>query len=377
MYKNFFKYSILAGMIIFSLSAKSQPPYMIQKAISENKLVNFTNQKLLIIDFWATWCSPCGPATEQLEILQRSNPNDVFIVSVSDESEETILNYLQRNPIQLAVVQDYLPNSMVSLFGAKSRPYAVLLSLDGKILYKGHPANITADVIKKYANQMKSKPQKYWNDLFYAAPTTISKNLPSQKEKELAIVKQSGAEKNMYVENGIFHYSGPLSELIKYLADCSNYQIILQGIDDYGVSMSCSESDVLNSKPAILQLIEKPLSIKILSGSKPMQANILEVANAKKLWDDKQINWGSNTSATYFVGNDHIEADNLSVKAIANLLSDTKRVLYYYNGKDTNLHDWNFHYLYDDLMKENLENNFGIKIKKGEIDLPIYILSPQ
>jgi hypothetical protein len=299
----------------------------------------------------------------------------VFIVSVSDENEDVILNYLQRNPIQLAVVQDYLPNSMVSLFEVRSRPYAVLLSLDGKIIYKGHPANITTDMIKKYANQMKTKPQKSWNDLFYVVPAVIPQNAPSHKE--LVITKQPLTEKDMYVDNGIFYYSGPLSGLIKYLTDCSSYQLVLQGMTDYGVSMSCSESDVLNSKSTVLQLIEKRLALKILNGSKPMQATILDVSNPKKLWDDKQINWGSTTNSTYFVGNDRIEADNLSLKAIANLLSDVKGSLYYYNGKDTNLHDWSFHYLYDDLMTENLDNNFGIKIKKGQIELPIYILSPQ
>jgi len=361
-------------MIAVSLSAASQPPYMIDKVISQNKIVDFTNQKLLLIDFWATWCTPCGPATEQLEILQKAAPEDVFIVSVSDETEEAISTYLKRNPIRLAVVQDYQPNSMIDLFKVKSRPYAVLLSLDGEILYEGHPANITTQMIQKFAAKMKSQPKKEWNDLFYPMPKTISQNVPP--DKEFHISKQSYAEKEMNTDNGVFHYYGPLSELIKYLLNCSSYQIVLQNINDYGVAMSCDESKLTNSRAQILQLVEKQLSINIQNVNKPVEATILDVVNPGLLWDDKQISWSDdNTNSSYLVGTDRIEADNMTLQEIANLLSDVKGNLFYYKGNDTRLHDWNFHYHYDDLMIEDLENSFGIQLKKENISLPVYIVS--
>lgn len=361
-------------MIAVSLSAASQPPYMIDKVISQNKIVDFTNQKLLLIDFWATWCTPCGPATEQLEILQKAAPEDVFIVSVSDETEEAISTYLKRNPIRLAVVQDYQPNSMIDLFKVKSRPYAVLLSLDGEILYEGHPANITTQMIQKFAAKMKSQPKKEWNDLFYPMPKTISQNVPP--DKEFHISQQSCAEKEMNTDNGVFHYYGPLSELIKYLLNCSSYQIVLQNINDYGVAMSCDESKLTNSRAQILQLVEKQLSINIQNVNKPVEATILDVVNPGLLWDDKQISWSDdNTNSSYLVGTDRIEADNMTLQEIANLLSDVKGNLFYYKGNDTRLHDWNFHYHYDDLMIEDLENSFGIQLKKENISLPVYIVS--
>jgi len=375
MHSNRLSFFFLTGMIVVSLSAASQPPYMITKEISKNKIVSFSNQKLLLIDFWATWCAPCGPAGEQLEILQKEVSDDVFIVSVSDENEETILAYLRKNPIRLAVLQDYQPNSMINLFKVQSRPYSVLLTLDGNVLYKGHPANITVQMIKQYAAKYNSQPEKSWSDLFYTVPTTLAKSV-SSKDKELNIARLPVAEKEMYIDNGIFYYSGPLTGLIKYLAGCSSFQILLQGITDYGVSMSCNQSELLNSKSKILKLVEKQLSIKIQNGSTPMEAILLDVVNPKRLWDDKQIDWGSSANPSYIVGTDRIEADNLSLKEIAAILSDIKGNLYYYKGNDTGLYDWNFHYLYDNLMIEDLENNFGIQLKKEKINLPVYIVTP-
>ena len=378
MYKNSLRYILFAGTMIISLSAVSQPPYMIEKVISPNQITDFNNQKLLIIDFWATWCTPCAPATRQLEILQEAKPDDVFIVSVSDEKEETISAYLQKIPIRLAVLKDYPPAGMIDLFTVQRRPYSVLLTLDGNILYEGHPSGITTKMIEKYASRIKSQPKKKWNDLFYTVRNTSPvPNTPPSGNKELIISRQPLTEKKMHTANGIFHYSGPLSGLVKYLTDCSNYQIVFNNMTDFGVSMSYGESELSNSKSVVLQLIEKRLSLNLQTGSKPMEAHVLEVVNPKLLWDDKQIDWGSDTNPVYMVGTDRIEADNITLKEIANLLSDIKGNLYYYKGNDNRLRDWNFHYHYDNLMNEDLEYNFGIRLKKEKIILPIYTLSPQ
>jgi hypothetical protein len=302
-------------------------------------------------------------------------PDDVFIVSASDETEEVISNYLQRNPIRLAVVEDHLQNSMINLFDVKSRPYSVLLTLDGKVLYKGHPANITAAMIEKYALQMKSQPKKSWDDLFFTVPNTAPQKIISAKDRELHIKKQSETEKRMYNDNGIFYYSGTLTGLIKYLANCSDYQIELQGLKDYGVSMSCGESELANSKSEILRRVEKQLSLNIQNGSKPANAVILDVTNPKLLWNSNQIDWGG--ASSYIVGTDRIEADNMTLQEIANLLSDVKGNLYYYKGNDNRLHDWNFHYLYDNLMTEDLETSFGVQLKKEKVNLSVYIVSSQ
>jgi len=322
------------------------------------------------------------PATKQLEILQEAKRNDVFIVSVSDETSKTISNYLKKNPIRLAVLADYPANSMINFFKVQSRPYSVLLNLNGEVLYKGHPSDITTSMIEAYASRERSKPKKNWDDLFVTgqnkAPKNVNVSSPTSiDDKRLFIARQPQTGQSMYFSNGIFYYAGPLSGLVKYLTDCSNYQIILQGINDYGVTMNCSQAELLNSKSNILQLIQDRLSLNIQIESKLTEAYILEVVNPKLLWDDKQINWGRSSSSNYIVGTDRIEADNLTLKEIAGILSDVKGNLYYYNGNDNNLYDWSFHYRYDNLMTEDLESNFGIVVKRGTIDLPIYVLSSQ
>ena len=346
---------------------------MIDRVISKNKIVDFDKQKIILIDFWATWCVPCVPATQQLEILQQSRPKDVYIVSVSDENLDVITSYLPKHPIKIDVFKDCIDNSLINLFNVVSRPYAVLVALDGRILYQGHPAGITQEMIDKFAEQEKSKPAKKWNELFYEVKS-VSVKPPPPINKSFQIKRINTGENSMNIDRGVFNYSGPLSGLIKYLTDCSSHQIVFNGINDFGVSMRCSELELLNSPASILSLIENNLPIKLESGNKTMEVLMLEVINQKKLWSNSQIDWGTEVNPIYLIGNDHIEADNITLQKIAGLLSDIKGVPYYYKGNDYHLRDWNFHYRFDDLMKEDLEENFGIRIKKEKTNLPVFVI---
>jgi len=364
----------LACLIAFSLSAQSQPPYLIDKLISKNEIVEFNKQKLIVIDFWATWCIPCIPATQQLEILQKSKPNDVYMVAVSDENLETITSFLPKSPIKLAVMKDYNSNSLIELFNVTSRPHSVLAALDGRILYEGHPAGITADMIDRYAAQEKSSPNKTYDEIFKVVQGAAAPKYEPIADRSFHIERQNSVENKALISDGVFQYSGLLSGLLKYLTEFSNFQIVFTGMSDFGVYMRCREQQLIGAKSSILSLIESYLAITLQSENRNMEVLTLNIDNPKLLWDNTQINWGNENNPVYLVGNDRIEADNVTLQKIAGLLSDIKGVPYYYKGADNSLYDWSFHYKFDNLMIEDLSENFGIKIKKEKVNFPVFVI---
>lgn len=53
------------------------------------KLADYKN-KIVIIDFWATWCPPCRKGVPDLIAIQKEYKNDVVVIGISLDRENTI-----------------------------------------------------------------------------------------------------------------------------------------------------------------------------------------------------------------------------------------------------------------------------------------------
>jgi thiol-disulfide isomerase/thioredoxin len=58
----------------------------------EDRLANY-NGKVVILNFWATWCAPCLDEIPDLNRLQREYPDDLAIISISDEEPELLKSF--------------------------------------------------------------------------------------------------------------------------------------------------------------------------------------------------------------------------------------------------------------------------------------------
>ena len=54
------------------------------------KVTKFEAGKVYVVEFWATWCPPCRASMPRLSELQDKYADSVQIISISDESLETV-----------------------------------------------------------------------------------------------------------------------------------------------------------------------------------------------------------------------------------------------------------------------------------------------
>lgn len=113
---------------------------------SSAKLSDF-NSKVVIIDFWATWCSNCIEEFPHLDSLQKIFKDDLQVITVTDETEERIKRYLSNNTMKLPIVID-TSRSIGSIFPHIVIPHTILIDKSGVIRVIATPKELNEDVIR-------------------------------------------------------------------------------------------------------------------------------------------------------------------------------------------------------------------------------------
>lgn len=96
--------------------------------------------KVVLMDFWATWCGPCIAATPKLAELQKAHPDTLAVVGVSGQGEdiETIRSYLAEKKPAFVYVHDD-EQTVFKPFKSRGIPLVVLVSTDGVVRWIGNP----------------------------------------------------------------------------------------------------------------------------------------------------------------------------------------------------------------------------------------------
>lgn len=111
------------------------------------KLSDFKD-KIVIIDFWATWCSPCIESFPHFEKLQNKFPNDLQIITITSDPEVRINRFLENRKMNLPIVIDK-NESLSEIFPHGSIPHTVVIDKSGIIRAITTPSEITEELITK------------------------------------------------------------------------------------------------------------------------------------------------------------------------------------------------------------------------------------
>ena len=93
--------------------------------------------KVLVLNFWATWCPPCIEEIPTLDAFQRlMGPQGVVVLGVSvDRNEKLYKQFLQRTRVTFRTARD--PEENVSAdYGTFQFPESYIIDRSGKVVEK-------------------------------------------------------------------------------------------------------------------------------------------------------------------------------------------------------------------------------------------------
>lgn len=103
------------------------------------KLVNLADQKgkIIILDFWATWCSPCMMAMPVLDefVKNRAPENvEVFSINVWEKGRKKPIKLMEENNYGMTLL--FGSDNIDKDYGFKGIPFLCIIDQDGKIRFK-------------------------------------------------------------------------------------------------------------------------------------------------------------------------------------------------------------------------------------------------
>lgn len=101
-------------------------------------LESYRGKKVVLVNFWATWCSTCLREIPSLEAMKKTLEGKAFeilAVSVDEQGWPAIDAFLQRIPMTLPILLD-VQGIVSSQYGTYQLPESYLIDRNGKVIKK-------------------------------------------------------------------------------------------------------------------------------------------------------------------------------------------------------------------------------------------------
>ena len=124
------KPAAISGAALFSTSLTDT------QGIKQN--LNQYKGKIIVVNFWATWCPPCREEMPELSLLQQEyQDKNVVVIGIAEDELAPVKEYLQSSPVTYPIfIADTENMNLGTNLGNDKAvlPYTVIINSDGSVM---------------------------------------------------------------------------------------------------------------------------------------------------------------------------------------------------------------------------------------------------
>jgi thiol-disulfide isomerase/thioredoxin len=124
-------------VIRFVKNPETAPPFQAKDIQGRAVTKASWSGKVVLVNFWATWCPPCREEIPELFALKKQYGDRLEIIGISedDDSPEKVLKFAQQKGMTYPIVM-YTPELVASYGGVPALPTSFLIDTQGRVVQK-------------------------------------------------------------------------------------------------------------------------------------------------------------------------------------------------------------------------------------------------
>lgn len=114
--------------------------------------------RIVVLEFWATWCPPCRKSIPHLiKLHKRYKDKGVVMVSITNESRKKVESFVRQNRMEYPIGTG---GTTSRTYGVKGIPHAFIINDEGMIVWEGHPMAGLDKAVEKEVKKLEPKRKK-------------------------------------------------------------------------------------------------------------------------------------------------------------------------------------------------------------------------
>jgi len=235
--------------------------------------------KVVIIEFWATWCAPCIGAIPHLNTLaDQFSDEPVQFIAISNEEREPVARLLQRREMRAWVVLD-ANKATFSAYSVVGIPHTVVVNPLGEIVAVTHPSTLSAEHIRQVlAGEVPDIERRV-----ATTPATVPAGAEATPQPPLLeiVIRRSDGRRGMRTGPGVVEvYGVDAAEIVRHAFGISRTRLIggdALGGGLYSITAQVPESHADKLPSLLEESVKTAFNITARRETRTIQALRLEL----------------------------------------------------------------------------------------------------